>query len=298
MPGDIDGSGTVTTDDARMVLQAALGKISLTEIQEIAADVYMDYTVTTDDARLILQYALGKIARFYIEDTIDLMTPEQFFLNIELLDAFLENFGSLLYSERALELREKYDNIKMLTTVDTPKTTLYVYFRMMDDIWYKLPDELGISIGRVADISFFLSMELSFRRNIRYTVETGIYEKEFTDELFESAFAFIHEHKIIFFDLTISDDELPRYYDEFMNDIYTVRISSFMWSAGLRMSFLPAMIEDLYNSGKDEVYINEWLVSVLEALGNLEKLIVNMDATDEQLQNASYALSDKLFFID
>jgi hypothetical protein len=64
MLGDVDNSGSVTTDDARMALQAALNKISLAEDQEARADVDGSGGVTTDDARLILQYALDKIDCF------------------------------------------------------------------------------------------------------------------------------------------------------------------------------------------------------------------------------------------
>lgn len=59
--GDVDGNGKVNTTDARMTLQAAVGKITLTEAQTQAADVDKSGKVTATDARKILQYAVGKI---------------------------------------------------------------------------------------------------------------------------------------------------------------------------------------------------------------------------------------------
>jgi hypothetical protein len=62
--GDVNGDGKITTDDARMALQAALNKINLTSEQETRADVDNTEGVSTDDARLILQRALDKIDCF------------------------------------------------------------------------------------------------------------------------------------------------------------------------------------------------------------------------------------------
>ncbi len=62
--GDIDGSGKVDTTDARLALQYAVEKITLTEDQLLAADVDGSGKVDTTDARLILQYAVEKIDKF------------------------------------------------------------------------------------------------------------------------------------------------------------------------------------------------------------------------------------------
>ena len=64
MLGDVDGNGTVDTTDARLALQAAMGKLTLTEEQKQRADVCGDGVIDTTAARLILQYALGKITEF------------------------------------------------------------------------------------------------------------------------------------------------------------------------------------------------------------------------------------------
>ena len=60
IPGDVNGDGQVDTTDARLVLQAAIGKVKLEEMQEAAADVNGDGKVDTSDAREILQKAVGK----------------------------------------------------------------------------------------------------------------------------------------------------------------------------------------------------------------------------------------------
>ena len=60
IPGDVDGDGKVTSTDARLSLQAPVGKVELTEEQKEVADVDGDGKVTTTDARIILQEAVGK----------------------------------------------------------------------------------------------------------------------------------------------------------------------------------------------------------------------------------------------
>ena len=60
LKGDVDGDGDVTSTDARLVLQAAVGKTPLTEKQKIAADMDGDGTVDSTDARTILQKAVKK----------------------------------------------------------------------------------------------------------------------------------------------------------------------------------------------------------------------------------------------
>ena len=59
-PGDVDGDGAITSTDARLALQAAVGKVELTAGEAAAADVDRDGKVTSTDARLILQTSIGK----------------------------------------------------------------------------------------------------------------------------------------------------------------------------------------------------------------------------------------------
>ena len=62
--GDVNGDGVVNTTDARLALQHAVEKISLSEAQLAVGDVDGDGIVNTTDARLILQYAVEKIDTF------------------------------------------------------------------------------------------------------------------------------------------------------------------------------------------------------------------------------------------
>ena len=64
LPGDVNGSGTVDSTDARLVLQFAVGKIKADAINIAVADVNGSGKVDSTDARLILQYAVGKITTF------------------------------------------------------------------------------------------------------------------------------------------------------------------------------------------------------------------------------------------
>ncbi len=59
--GDVDQNGDITSYDALLALQAAVGKKELTESQKSAADIDKNGTVTTSDALKILQAAVGKI---------------------------------------------------------------------------------------------------------------------------------------------------------------------------------------------------------------------------------------------
>lgn len=56
--GDADGDGDVDSADARLVLQAAVGKVTLTEKQKVAADTDGDGDADSADARGILQKAI------------------------------------------------------------------------------------------------------------------------------------------------------------------------------------------------------------------------------------------------
>lgn len=62
--GDVDQNGAVEAADALMALQAATGKITLTDVQQQNADVDGTQDVSANDALLILQYATKKINQF------------------------------------------------------------------------------------------------------------------------------------------------------------------------------------------------------------------------------------------
>lgn len=61
LKGDVTGDGLVTSEDALTALQAATGKINLSEEDTAAALVSGGETVTSADALMILQYATQKI---------------------------------------------------------------------------------------------------------------------------------------------------------------------------------------------------------------------------------------------
>ena len=65
--GDVDGSGTVDSTDARLTLQYAVKKIDATKLDTAVADVNGDGKADSTDARLILQYAVRKIDKFPAE---------------------------------------------------------------------------------------------------------------------------------------------------------------------------------------------------------------------------------------
>ena len=65
--GDVDGDGNVNVTDALTALQAAVGKISLSDESKTAADVDGDGKITVTDALLILQKSVAKIDRFPAE---------------------------------------------------------------------------------------------------------------------------------------------------------------------------------------------------------------------------------------
>ena len=57
--GDLDGDNVATSKDALMIVQAAVGLITLTDDQKAAADFNKDGKVTSDDALAIVKAALG-----------------------------------------------------------------------------------------------------------------------------------------------------------------------------------------------------------------------------------------------
>ena len=62
--GDVNEDGKINTVDAMRVLQFAVGKITLSDVQLLAANVNGDTKVNTVDAMRILQFAVGKINSF------------------------------------------------------------------------------------------------------------------------------------------------------------------------------------------------------------------------------------------
>ena len=59
--GSMSGNNTVKAADAQKILQSAQGRLSLTALQKVAADVDLDGKVTIKDALKVLNFTAGKI---------------------------------------------------------------------------------------------------------------------------------------------------------------------------------------------------------------------------------------------
>lgn len=59
--GDVNGDGSIDTEDAVLILKHLAGNVTLAEEQEQAADTNTDSTIDTEDAVLILKYLAGNI---------------------------------------------------------------------------------------------------------------------------------------------------------------------------------------------------------------------------------------------
>jgi hypothetical protein len=66
--GDVDQDGHVSALDALMVLQAVVGKRTLSDREFASADVSGNGTADATDALYILQFVVGKIKQFPIEN--------------------------------------------------------------------------------------------------------------------------------------------------------------------------------------------------------------------------------------
>lgn len=62
--GDVNNDGKINSSDALLILQSAVGKITLSTTQTLAADVNKDGKINSSDALKVLQYAVGKITSF------------------------------------------------------------------------------------------------------------------------------------------------------------------------------------------------------------------------------------------
>ena len=107
LSGDVNGDGKVDTTDARLVLQHAVGKIQLDEVEQEMTDVNGDGWVDTTDARLILQYAVGKIEAFPapLEGEVDFRVL-QYTSTLDYIDPPFQLFIARS-SEEFVDLREQ-----------------------------------------------------------------------------------------------------------------------------------------------------------------------------------------------
>ena len=68
--GDVNEDKAIDAKDALMVLKAAVGKMELTQKQEILAEVTGDEKIDAKDALEILKYSVKKITKFPVEESI------------------------------------------------------------------------------------------------------------------------------------------------------------------------------------------------------------------------------------
>lgn len=66
--GDVDGNGSINSNDALCVLVYSVGNAKFSEQQMLAADVNADSNVNSADALNILQYSVGTLAHFKAEE--------------------------------------------------------------------------------------------------------------------------------------------------------------------------------------------------------------------------------------
>ena len=57
--GDVDGNGTISANDARQTLRAAVGLTKLSGMTLFAGDADRDDKISANDARLILRASVG-----------------------------------------------------------------------------------------------------------------------------------------------------------------------------------------------------------------------------------------------
>ncbi len=65
--GDVDGNGKIQAADALLVLKSVVGKVELTEAQQIAAKTADSGEISAENALHILQKVVSNIQRFPIE---------------------------------------------------------------------------------------------------------------------------------------------------------------------------------------------------------------------------------------
>jgi UPF0755 protein len=92
--GDVNGDGGIDSSDARIVLQASVGKLALSTAKTEAADTDGSGSIDSSDARLILQYSVGKLSVFPappIANTVRVTIPEGY--SVPRIAALLEDRG-------------------------------------------------------------------------------------------------------------------------------------------------------------------------------------------------------------
>ncbi|MBQ9414390.1 MAG: dockerin type I repeat-containing protein, partial [Clostridia bacterium] len=68
--GDLDGSGTITTVDTRMLLKSCIGASDLSEAQQAASDLVTDWVINTTDVRLMLARVIASEEMTFTQEQV------------------------------------------------------------------------------------------------------------------------------------------------------------------------------------------------------------------------------------
>lgn len=136
--GDVDQTQSLTVSDARLVLQHAVDKITLTDESVLAADVNGDQTITVSDARLILQKAVNKIDQFPAGDTITVGGEAAEPLPANTISPFEEQAGTPF-----ADLSEVEEN----STQVGQDTKQFGYFALTTELNFNLPFNVACYIS-------------------------------------------------------------------------------------------------------------------------------------------------------
>ena len=160
--GDIDGDGTVTAIDARLVLRASVGLVTLSSAQRTAADVDRDGEVTAMDARLILRASvdLEDLSSYGKKITGYTVEREQFrkyggddgFFFFDVVRFTGKNNVVKVLNDGIIALKNEYEETvvkKNAARLDTDKNKPYYHAmvfqpRALENVYY---DDACVSVG-------------------------------------------------------------------------------------------------------------------------------------------------------
>lgn len=109
--GDVDGNGSINSNDALRVLLCSVGEVDFSESELLAADVNGDGVANSADALNILEYSVGAIDRFKVEDQNKLYDPEQGLTELGVaIDAVSSRLPSYVLREKVVD---KADEVKL-----------------------------------------------------------------------------------------------------------------------------------------------------------------------------------------
>ena len=138
--GDVDRDGTVTTTDARLVLQRSVEKIDDNSLDMRVADVDGDGAVTSTDARMILQKSVGKLQEFWAGNTLTLPGEER-------SSRYVSSNSYSPLSSRAGRRFKNLDEVEKIPVDLTSDTYEFSFFALTTDANETLPFNLACRVG-------------------------------------------------------------------------------------------------------------------------------------------------------